>query len=1153
MKQALADVILEELKKLQESILHEGIPKPVDYISAVSFMASVELNREIEFLKEALRDPVRFDDQFKARCAERELNIETNFNFQYSPDSPTNLLYWNLAKKVFEPDSMKAILSILLPGITCQLKADIQYTISTGGIPRAVPVLIADTELAALAVMEPDHERFIQFSISEDIIFDVQNIALFSLKLQSQFYTLLSSEYPKFVRSLYQHNSSLITLSDNILDLNNKGKTPKQALEELMQGFTLAGERMTKEKYASDEINATLALFFNYFKSLDSDLQTQLRAMEGDDDRVTLGKVIDCEIGKGTCVETAAIHLHSILKNNSHNPVLISSPGMSAAALKELNSQYGPKQALDTQKDKRNVQALPPQLYQKIVTQIEVSSIDDLLSFMLNIPADFYDIFWGNVSIDKPEKRIDSLIAVIRQGCLDLKQKQALADALVKHFSRFETETPLLFLATLSDDLDFFQRIISHYTQQELEDGLQEIVNDDTIFLYSVYSPAILGYLLEIYPESKRQEAIKAQDINEKTILHYLDRPALIVRVLNYVPESERLVLLTTQNYKGETVLYRNVKYPAALQAQFGSLSKEDKIKALFAENDSGKMVLEKLIKHPDVFEVILESFSVEEILELCDEKLLWLYIVGNPEAITVLFKLIPDEQARQLSYSLVEDFPEVFKAYFKSLPKDNRLQVVLAKKGDENFLHYAARTNLYLLKAIFKYLSKLDLVLAIFDKDQDSIQDHNIPAKTLLFKIANVPEILEKIFDRLHKKAYFLATLEDTDGKILLDYIVQDRDLCEEVFESLSEKEEFKVITFVTKNGEMFLFNALKNLESFEVLLECMSVNAFYKALAVVDANNENLLQKAVNDKNAKFFEVLMKYLPDSKLRILQNTKAHDGNTLLFHCLENLELLDITSRNMPKSLLKYLLTSTEDNRSLKLHDLASRPEAIKIIFANLTEQGRSDALNAKNPKGQNLAHLAAGNPLLLKAISPWLPANSDVLKIKDNFGNTPLHHFMFAPQADNVDPGDNLPGKSVLLVQIYQSVEKAFSYYMNHHDNRQEQKFQRGFEAGFFSALRHGETGKISARNFRKTILDTTSATEAIDEINRLFINSKAYHTHSFTSYVFDGINDILGQHKLEPVKADKNGHYSKEHWLQAKALLDGIGGEVPDIGMAI
>ena len=1153
MKQALANVILEELEKLKELSLHEGIPKPVDYISTLSLMASLELHREIEFLKEALRDPDRFEDQFKARCAERELDIVNNFSFQYSPDSPTNLLYWNLAKKVFEPDSMKAILSILLPGITCQLKADIQYTSSTSGVPRAVPVLIEDTELEALAVMEPDHERFMQFSISEDVIFDVQNIALFSLKLQSQFYTLLSSKYPKFARSLYQHNSSLITLSDNILDLNNKGKTPKMALEELMQGFTLAGERMSKQKYASDEVNSTLALFFNYFKSLDSDLQTQLRAMEGDDDRVTLGKVIDCEIGKGTCVETAAIHLHGILKNNTHNPVLTSSPGMSAAALKELNSQYGPKQTLNTQKDKHKVPVLPVQLYQKIVTKIEVSSIDNLLSFMLHIPVSYYDNFWENVSLDKPEKRIDSLIAVIRQGCLDLKQKQALADALVKHFSRFETETPLLFLATLSDDLDFFQRIISHYTQQELEDGLQEMVDDDTIFLYSVYSPAILAYILEIYPESKRLEALKAQDMNDKTILHYLDSPALIKRVLNYVPESERLALLTTKNYKGETVLYRNVKYPEALKAQLGSLSKEDKIKALFAENDSGKMVLEKLIKHPDMFETILESFSAEEIIALCDEKLLWTCAVENPEALTVPFKFIPNEQAMQLSFSLVEYFPELFKEYFKTLPRDNRLQVVLAKKGDENFLHYAARTNIYLLKTIFKNLSKLDLMLAIFDKDPDSIQDHTTPAKMLLFKIANAPELLQIIFNRLHKKAYFLATIEDTDGKILLDYIVQDRDLCEEIFENLSEKEEFKAITLVNKNGEMFLFNALKNLKSFDILFESMSVNTFYNALAVVDANNDNLLQKAVRDKNAKLFEILIKYLPESKLRILQNTKAHDGNTLFYHCMENLELLHVTSRYMPKSLLKYLLTSTEDNRSLHLHELASRPEAIKIIFENLTEKGRSDALNAKNPKGQNLAHLAAGNPVLLKAIAPWLPANSDVLKIKDNFGNTPLHHFMFAPQSDNADLDDNLPEKSVLLLQIYQSVEKAFSNYMNHHDNRQEQKFQRGFEAGFFSTLRHGETGQTNARKFCTTILDTTSTTEAIDEINRLFINSKAYHTHSFTSYVLDEINDILRQHKLEPINADKNGHYSKDHWLQAKDLLDGIGGEVPDTGMAI
>lgn len=156
----------------------------------------------------------------------------------------------------------------------------------------------------------------------------------------------------------------------------------------------MAGERMTKQTFASPEANAALELFFDYFKALDGELQTQLRALAGNDDHLTLGKVIDCEIEKGTCVETAAVHLHGILENNGHNPILTSSPGMSTSALKELNSQYGPKQTLDTQKDKLKVQVLPAPLYQKIVTQIKISSIDDLLSFMINFPVSFYDSFW---------------------------------------------------------------------------------------------------------------------------------------------------------------------------------------------------------------------------------------------------------------------------------------------------------------------------------------------------------------------------------------------------------------------------------------------------------------------------------------------------------------------------------------------------------------------------------------------------------------------------------------------------------------------------------------------------------------------------------------------------------------------------------------
>lgn len=236
MKRELANDLLKELEDLnvlKKFIQLEDTAIPVDYITPVTAMFVEEFQREIEFLKDALRDPDRFEDQFKARCAERELDIENNFSFQYSPDSLTNNVYWNVAKVVFEPASMKEILGILLPGIKYQLKVDVQYTPSAGGVPKAAPLLIEDKQLAALDAMEPDHNLFMRFCVLEDVIFDVQSIALFPLKLQSQFNRLLTSEYPKFAKVLYQHNSSLTNLFDNILALNNKGKTPNRPWKNL--------------------------------------------------------------------------------------------------------------------------------------------------------------------------------------------------------------------------------------------------------------------------------------------------------------------------------------------------------------------------------------------------------------------------------------------------------------------------------------------------------------------------------------------------------------------------------------------------------------------------------------------------------------------------------------------------------------------------------------------------------------------------------------------------------------------------------------------------------------------------------------------------------------------------------------------------------
>ena len=53
---------------------------------------------------------------------------------------------------------------------------------------------------------------------------------------------------------------------------------------------------------------------------------------------------------------------------------------------------------------------------------------------------------------------------------------------------------------------------------------------------------------------------------------------------------------------------------------------------------------------------------------------------------------------------------------------------------------------------------------------------------------------------------------------------------------------------------------------------------------------------------------------------------------------------------------------------------------------------------------------------------------------------------------------------------------------YIRHHVNRDNMSYQRGYQSGFFSFLRHGKAGTDKALAFNQNIQSTTSIDDAID-----------------------------------------------------------------------
>jgi hypothetical protein len=269
---------------------------------------------------------------------------------------------------------------------------------------------------------KPTLEQFKQYILSEDFIFIGQDIERFPLMQHAQLYNDLHAEYPAVAKKLYAHNSIMHTLSLDILTLKNKGTTPKVAIEQLIKGLTIGGEKMTGNIYAGKSATEAVARFLVYFDDLPNATKEQLRQLEGNNKQ--LGFIIEERIKKEECVETTASDLNRLLQHNANQAVLSVSPEMNPHELKALKDKYGPKQTLNTNKDGLFVSVFPTQLTQNALKRINPKTVEELISVILDFPPAFYEVLWQHITLDKPENTLDELASLVKNGYFNLEQKK---------------------------------------------------------------------------------------------------------------------------------------------------------------------------------------------------------------------------------------------------------------------------------------------------------------------------------------------------------------------------------------------------------------------------------------------------------------------------------------------------------------------------------------------------------------------------------------------------------------------------------------------------------------------------------------------------------------------------------------------------------
>lgn len=750
--------LLEELVNL----IHWEAQAPYDYISLRDIIFQIELKQELEALGAMFRNPEQtFEEQFKKRCEWRATTPEQCISFDKVPESITNQLYWVIARRVFEPKTMKEVLRIVLGS---EEMAHLRISFSDHLPKEALSVKATERYKFLEPVLEkvgylddltkiPTMEALTHYVLFQGMIFDVADIANYPLHFHARLQHQLNTKYPAFAKKLYSHNESLHALACDILLLNNKGIIPRTVLEQLIQGLELGGTRMTGNKYAGKSSIEAFMRFFTYFNALSLEMQKQLRALEGDNKN--LGSIIDNELETGQCVETTAGYLKQIIERNSDHPVLNSPPEMTPEELLKLERKYKYNQGktiLDSKKEGLFSFELPTELTKEAIKGIAPVTLEDLIDLLLSFPPAFYNTLWEHVTLIDAKKDLEELASCIQDNFFNQEQKQALVRAMIIHYQRFVQEESFLFWAVKTNDPGIMHEALESVPKDKRWGAVLETDGCCwTIVRHAVNNPELLKVILELLFKKHRLAAVVrvADDYLWKVIHVVANNPESLKVILELLPERHRLLAIQVIGNHGRTVLHRAARNPEALKIILEFLPLGQRLALLQVADKDGGTALRMAEKYPECFKITLpllpdnQRLPAIQLAAAKDGNTVLHQTADDPDSLKVLLALIPENQRLTavqdadnrgvtVQYRAAAYNPESIKVILGLLPEDQRLnwlRTMLPSRPQATILRYIVINNVVILPSEkeFKGSFVIDFIkILIFLERQAKEQSFN-------------------------------------------------------------------------------------------------------------------------------------------------------------------------------------------------------------------------------------------------------------------------------------------------------------------------------------------------------------------------------------------------------------------------------------------
>lgn len=631
-----------------------------------------EYEHSLQLLKRLLKCPETFRQEFQELCSERAYDaLEQWLNYSYLPNGAANKLFYKIALCLFTEGAS----AIIMPNVTRLISIELEEKLPSLLSFAQTKNLVRNPELKLrVSAFQLAHfEDMSYFAFAEGKAFDLRSLQGLPLRMLRKVFALLEHHSPELLQKIQTHNFSLSSLTADIDLLNNKGQTPKDALQHLAQGLILGGEQVTRQAHATAPAYIACAQFDTYFNQLPVKIQNELVALNGKG--VTLAKVLH-DLADNQCVETASNNLKLILNENTHHDVLHRCYLMSRDEIHRLERAY----RNDTQFNciKEPSLELPAHHLKKQIALINITELDEWIGFLLNVTPSFYTQFFAHMTTSTFKKVVMFIIKAIQLDFFNLMQLDALTQVFKARMNQWGGSRAAMHL---------FMQVDSEVVIRGLLQG-QEFSEREgrSLLVKALNYPNSLKALLSSYPQDFRWSILLMEVHAVKAMNH---KPHVFKVIVSLVSDEDKIKAVQLQNSTKCTVFFNAYEDWHFLQQVLGFYSPEDRFALLKKEYQHTRQdgsLLHRAARYPESLKILLALFPMDElVIEL--QQLIG-FTVYYPDSLRVVLDFCPVELRMKLiqqegyftSSAQINRFcwaADSLALLFRSIPQKNHMELL--------------------------------------------------------------------------------------------------------------------------------------------------------------------------------------------------------------------------------------------------------------------------------------------------------------------------------------------------------------------------------------------------------------------------------------------------------------------------------------------